>query len=71
MRRIGYEQWMRNIAVGLGNAESSHEVVAALQARSNDPSLLVREHVQWGLDQHKTNMEKAGEDNVYVESDTT
>ncbi len=71
MRRIGYEQWLRNIAVGLGNAESSHEIVAALQARSNDPSLLVREHVQWGLDQHKTNMEKAGEDNVYVESDTT
>jgi len=54
MRRIGYEQWLRNIAVGLGNAESSHEVVVALRARSNDPSLLVREHVQWGLDQHKT-----------------
>ena len=68
---IGYEQWLRNIAVGLGNAESSHEVLAALQARSNDPSLLVREHVQWALDRHQKNVKKAGGKNVYVESDTT
>jgi epoxyqueuosine reductase len=71
MRRIGYEQWLRNIAVGLGNAESSDEVLAALQARSEDPSLLVREHVQWALDQHPNNIEEVGEKNVYVEDDTT
>lgn len=52
IRRIGYEQWLRNLAVGLGNAPSSPAVIQALQARSNDPSPLVREHVQWALRQH-------------------
>ena len=51
MRRIGYEQWLRNIAVGLGNARSSPEVVLALHERREDSSALVREHVQWALQQ--------------------
>jgi epoxyqueuosine reductase len=50
--RIGHEQWLRNIAVGLGNAPSSPKIVAALQSRANDPSNLVREHVAWALQQH-------------------
>ena len=52
IRRIGYEQWLRNLAVGLGNAPSSPAVIKALQARSDDPSQLVREHVQWALRRH-------------------
>ncbi|MCO6433078.1 MAG: tRNA epoxyqueuosine(34) reductase QueG [Nitrosomonas nitrosa] len=52
IRRIGYEQWLRNLAVGLGNAPTSPAVIEALQARSLDPSPLVREHVQWALRQH-------------------
>lgn len=52
IRRIGYEQWLRNLAVGLGNASSSSSIIEALQARSNDSSLLVREHVQWALQRH-------------------
>lgn len=52
IRRIGYEQWLRNLAVGLGNASTSAAVIAALQARRDDPSPLVREHVQWALQQH-------------------
>ena len=47
--RIGHERWLRNIAVGLGNARCSDEVIAALQARTDHPSPLVREHVQWAL----------------------
>ena len=50
--RIGYERWSRNIAVALGNAPSSPEVIAALTARRNDPSPLVREHVAWALQRH-------------------
>ena len=50
--RIGYNQWLRNIAVGLGNAVSSPQVIQALQARTNDDSPLVREHVSWALAQH-------------------
>jgi len=50
--RIGYEQWLRNIAVGLGNANSSERVINALKSRANDASELVREHVAWALAQH-------------------
>jgi epoxyqueuosine reductase len=50
--RIGYERWLRNIAVGLGNAPTSAAVITALQARSDHPSALVREHVAWALAQH-------------------
>ncbi|TDR70761.1 epoxyqueuosine reductase [Paludibacterium purpuratum] len=50
--RIGYQRWLRNLAVGLGNAPSSDEVRAALLARADDPSALVREHVAWALARH-------------------
>jgi len=52
IRRIGYECWLRNIAVALGNAPTSEAVTGALRSRSNHPSPLVREHVLWALDQH-------------------
>jgi epoxyqueuosine reductase len=50
--RIGYEQWLRNIAVGLGNAPTSPEIVAVLQSRAEQVSDLVREHIEWALMQH-------------------
>jgi len=53
IRRIGYQRWLRNIAVGLGNAPTTAEVVRALEARREDPSALVREHVAWALVRHK------------------
>ena len=53
IRRIGYRQWLRNIAVALGNVDTSDDVIAALRARANDDSELVREHVQWALQQHQ------------------
>jgi epoxyqueuosine reductase len=49
IRRIGYERWLRNLAVGLGNAPYSARSVAALRKREADPSALVREHVAWAL----------------------
>jgi epoxyqueuosine reductase len=52
IRRIGYERWLRNIAIALGNAPSSPAVITALTARAQHPSALVREHVQWALAQH-------------------
>jgi epoxyqueuosine reductase len=52
--RIGYERWLRNLAVALGNAPTSPEVTAALSARRGDPSELVREHVRWALARHAT-----------------
>ncbi|HEY9531963.1 MAG TPA: tRNA epoxyqueuosine(34) reductase QueG, partial [Burkholderiales bacterium] len=53
IRRIGYERWLRNLAVGLGNAPTTLEVVGALRARENHPSALVREHVRWALSRHE------------------
>ena len=52
IRRIGHERWLRNIAVALGNAPCSDKVIAALRSRQDDPSALVREHVQWALRRH-------------------
>jgi epoxyqueuosine reductase len=50
--RIGYERWLRNLAVGLGNAPSSERVLAALHSRAQDASALLREHVAWALERH-------------------
>ncbi|WP_332675088.1 tRNA epoxyqueuosine(34) reductase QueG [Aromatoleum sp.] len=52
IHRIGFERWSRNLAVALGNAPSSPESIAALHARAEDASELVREHVEWALRQH-------------------
>jgi epoxyqueuosine reductase len=52
IHRIGYHQWLRNLAVGLGNASATPEVIAALKSRENSESELVREHVRWALERH-------------------
>lgn len=49
IRRVGHSQWLRNVAVALGNAPHSPDIVTALAARADDPSALVREHVAWAL----------------------
>jgi len=52
IRRIGYERWLRNIAVALVNAPASVDNTAALASRRHDASALVREHVEWALAEH-------------------
>ncbi len=52
IRRIGHISWLRNIAVALGNSPTATGVVEALESRRDHPSELVREHVQWALQQH-------------------
>jgi epoxyqueuosine reductase len=63
IHRIGYERWLRNLAVGLGNAISAlgsaadsapavARIIVALRSRSDHPSALVREHVAWALSRH-------------------
>jgi epoxyqueuosine reductase len=53
IRRIGYERWLRNLAVALGNAPSQPDVIAALENKAHHESALVREHVAWALAQHQ------------------
>ena len=55
IRRIGYENWLRNLAVGLGNAPYSEELVGALKEKAVHPSKLVREHVNWAIEQQSKN----------------
>ena len=57
IRRIGYERWLRNIAVALGNAKTTPGLVACLQERQHDESPMVAEHVAWALKQHDMTME--------------
>jgi len=54
IRRIGFERWQRNLAVALGNALAAGgdtAIVAALRARRDSASELVREHIDWALQQ--------------------
>ncbi|MFD0737930.1 tRNA epoxyqueuosine(34) reductase QueG [Lysobacter koreensis] len=52
IRRSGHERWLRNIAIALGNAPTSPEVLAALESRRQSDNGVVREHVQWALQRH-------------------
>jgi len=52
IRRIGYERWLRNIAVALGNAPSTPDVLRAIDSRLGDASPLVREHATWARAEH-------------------
>ncbi|MBX3620091.1 MAG: tRNA epoxyqueuosine(34) reductase QueG [Rhizobacter sp.] len=52
IRRIGYERWRRNLAVGLGNAlrETHDERFAhALRDARDAATPLVQEHIDWAL----------------------
>jgi epoxyqueuosine reductase len=52
IRRSGHERWLRNIAIALGNAPSTPQVVAALRSRRDCGNAVVREHVEWALARH-------------------
>ena len=52
IRRIGYDCWLRNIAIALGNAPTSKEIIAALNSRLNNVSEMVNEHITWALQEH-------------------
>jgi len=52
IRRIGHQRWLRNLAIALGNAPTTERLLQALRQRADNPSELVREHVQWALQQH-------------------
>lgn len=54
IRRIGYNCWLRNIAVALGNAPVSESVINALQAHAQHESGMVREHVEWAMKRQST-----------------
>ncbi len=54
IRRIGYQQWLRNIAVALGNAPASLSSKQALNAKLAHSSELLKEHILWALKHSRT-----------------
>jgi epoxyqueuosine reductase len=60
LRRVGYEGWLRNVAVALGNAAPTRAAADALRARAAHPSALVREHVAWALARQEAASRTAG-----------
>ena len=52
IRRIGFEQWQRNLAIALGNAPTSDTVISALKKQNTTATPLVKEHIDWALEQH-------------------
>ena len=52
IRRSGYRRWLRNIAIALGNAPTTPEVLGALESRCETEDEIVREHVHWALGRH-------------------
>jgi epoxyqueuosine reductase len=54
--RIGYNAWLRNVAVALGNAKTSSQIINSLKDKLSYPSSLVREHIVWALEQHGVNV---------------
>lgn len=62
IRRIGYQRWLRNIAVALGNAPSSEAIIETLnQKLAVSESELVNEHIIWALQEHRVKTENANE----------
>ena len=53
IRRIGYESWIRNIAIALGNAPHDDRTIYALSEKQDDDNPIIREHVQWAIKQQK------------------
>jgi epoxyqueuosine reductase len=50
IRRIGHQQWLRNISIALGNADYSQRAIDALETRRGESELL-DEHIEWALAQ--------------------
>ena len=49
IRRIGYQRWLRNIAVALGNSRRTTEVLAVLEGKKEEATPMVREHIEWAI----------------------
>lgn len=58
IRRIGHQRWRRNIAVGLGNAQFNQTIVDALTTTRDDSTELVKEHIDWALEQQQSKQQK-------------
>jgi len=65
IRRIGFIQWNRNLAVSMGNVEASHalleQIINHLQTKLGKVDALVDEHIDWAINQLKSRMDLASQ----------
>lgn len=58
IRRIGFDCWLRNLAVALGNANADVTIIEALEQRSGEVSDMVQEHIDWALERQRSGVAK-------------
>ncbi len=58
IRRMGYQSWIRNCAVALGNAPYSHAIQHALKQKNTNNNSLLKEHIEWAIQENKNNQNK-------------
>ncbi|MEH6628243.1 MAG: tRNA epoxyqueuosine(34) reductase QueG [Motiliproteus sp.] len=49
IRRCGYQGWLRNLAVGIGNSGGGEKAIQALLGRREQCSEMVKEHIDWAV----------------------
>lgn len=57
IRRIGFDSWQRNLAIALGNAPFSDEVLSQLTNKLSSASEMVAEHIEWAIAQQRKKRE--------------
>lgn len=53
INRPGYSGFIRNVAIALGNAPHSEEIIQALEQRQDDADPIIQEHVAWALQKQR------------------
>jgi len=58
IRRIGYQRWLRNISVALGNAAASEKIIGTLKQKKQEfgSNEMLAEHFDWALRQHQSEL---------------
>jgi len=51
IRRIGYQSWLRNIVIALGNADHNPHIIAALRSNYAQHNAFIQEHIDWAIQQ--------------------
>jgi epoxyqueuosine reductase len=51
IRRIGYQSWVRNVVVALGNADHNPDIIQVLKEHYTHHNALVQEHIDWAIQQ--------------------
>ena len=55
IRRIGYQSWLRNLAVAIGNSDYSAETIQLLKDKLTEANSMVQEHIHWAINQLEHN----------------